>query len=303
MSPDKFGTYVEPDPAIFATTPQAVAPPVETIASFEALAKPRKWDWSRRPNVDRASVGQDTLPAVFCRFVGRSWATFTTEHRPVALITAAGEPTIVRQIDMSDLRVGHRIIMRDAGERDAIRLVAEDRCGTHVYAELRRRAQLWRDRLGSMGGDVEDVAERLARVGVKRNFVTVRSWLRNPDVLGPRSRQDLLGIAEAFGSPSIGPGTWDLCWDAIEQLRTLHVTSGGILSRMLAQECRSQLIEPTGREIPVHLSLGMVWVLEVGHVDEKPDDWPASSINRLQWDEYGWREKLLGEATTASKAA
>jgi hypothetical protein len=206
----------------------------------------------------------------------------------------------VRRSNLSDLRPGLRLIMREAGEKDAIRLLAEESWGAARYADLRREAELWRTVLRSGGSDVDTVSAALEAVGLRRNPATIRAWMRNPDVIGPRYRHDLVCIAEAFAPRKFTPGKWDLCWDAIRDLREAHIAAGAQLSRILASECRGHRFDEAEHEIPVHLALGTVWVLQIGHLDDGFDKWSTGVVNRLQWDQASWRERLLGTEPQAA---
>ena len=56
--------------------------------------------------------------------------------------------------------------------------------------------------------------------------MTVRAWLSNSTLIGPRSDDDVLALAEAFPIPGKGPGDWEACTDAIAELRGLHLSAG-----------------------------------------------------------------------------
>jgi hypothetical protein len=57
--------------------------------------------------------------------------------------------TSVHHVRVNELAPGTRIILREGGDRDVIRLLAEQRKGEAAYRQLRERASLWRIALRS----------------------------------------------------------------------------------------------------------------------------------------------------------
>src|SRR5262249_31902491 len=148
------------------------------------------------------------------------------DHQCVAIFDSEPTGGVVRRLDSKELRPGHRIIMREAGERDVIPAIAERTRGLSSYATLRHRSDLWlRVRTSSRFSD-EDIAGRLERIGVKRNLATIRAWINNPEIFGPRQLSDIEGIADVFGDDTIGDEQWQQCIDAVRELRSLHVSAG-----------------------------------------------------------------------------
>jgi hypothetical protein len=137
------------------------------------------------------------------------------------------------------------------------------------------------------------VRARLEAAGIRRTSMTLRSWLFSDDRLGPRTREDLSGIARAFPVAGATEAHWKACWDAISELRGLHQSCGMILTNLLADRCRGLLLEPSDTELAVDLGIGIVWVLEVAEIDTELRECPASYVNRLHWLEPGWRLSLL----------
>jgi hypothetical protein len=120
-------------------------------------------------------------------------------------------------------------------------------------------------------------------VGVHRSLATVRGWLRSESRIGPRSKADLLGIAEAFPSDVVGERRWEDCADSIAEIRGLHLSAGAKLTDILAKQCQNVLVDAAEHEQRVELDVGAVWIVEIAEIDDGPSDWPVSSVNRLNW--------------------
>ncbi len=275
-----------------------------TLEAFDTVARSAEWDWTRRITIPRTVYGEPTQDATIVRFVGRSWMPMTEDHRPLRLLPRGNDRARsgVENVNLIDLQAGIRIIVREGGERDVIRAIAESACGEEKYELLRQRAALWRIALRSGGSEAAQVAKRLADCGINRHIVTVRAWLSNLALIGPRSDDDVMAIAEAFPLPGKGPSDWKACIDAIAELRGLHLSAGMRLTDRLVAQCGRMLFEPADSEIAVRFELGVVWILEVADVDKSSRICPNSIVNRLQWMDHSWRERLFQDSIEAEVA-
>lgn len=219
------------------------------------------------------------------------------DHRLVRLVTAGTDATrsAVEHVEVSDLQPGTRIIVREGSEKDVIRAIAQQTCGKDKYERLRDKASLWRDALKSGPDDPWQITKRLEDAGVRRHIVTIRAWLANPLLIGPRSDDDVMAIAEAFPLAGATDADWKACRDAISELRGLHLSAGMQLTNLLATSCGSMLFEPAETELAVDLDLGIAWILEVDDVEASPRECPSSIVNRIQWFDSAWHDRLLRE--------
>jgi len=251
---------------------------------FEKAVKPKLRDWSRRPSFPE-SQNDETSRGLFCRFVGSSWAAFSEDHQVTKLSAGPGGRQHVSMIEVSELCPGDRIVMREHGQKDAIRQLAEAEIGQDKYRSLKDRARHWRRTLEATGLPVRDIADRLAVFGIRRNISTIQSWLKYSEMIGPKSKEDLLAICDAFAPAKEDAAKWEACWDAICELRSLHIGAGNTLSGLISRQCGGLLLEPSERETKVRLPAGDAWVLEVAHIDSAASDWPSHIVNQLQWEE------------------
>jgi hypothetical protein len=269
------------------------------FSTLDRLAPATEWDWSRRPRPVARDEHEQVEPALFCRFVGRSWAAFSEDHQCIVVLGSGGETgPAIRRLDPSELHPGHHVVMREAGERDVIRAIAEKTYGAARYSDLRAKSDIWREALKRSHLSPEGIAERLKRIDIRRNLATIRSWLKNTDLIGPRQTSDIEGIAEAFGE-DYSDRQWNDCIAAVSLLRSLHVSAGTRLSTIIVGQCGDLLLDPAENEMAVVLDVGTAWILEVAHVDDSPTDCPVSVINRLQWEDDAWRARLMHQAQAA----
>ncbi|GGK52600.1 hypothetical protein GCM10011322_44360 [Salinarimonas ramus] len=262
----------------------------ERLTKFDRVTRDRSS--SKRVTLPSGRPGEELCDVTVVRFVGRSILPMTAEHTSLVLGAAKGRAS-VSSARVGDLTVGSRIVVRDGGDRDIVRIIAEGQVGTATYADLRRRANLWQVALRSSDCDPQEIAAVLREQGVVRYLVTVRSWLVNDDMIGPRSEQDFRAIQEAFPLRGRGAREWDDCWKAIGDLRSLHVLAGNSLTERLAARCGRMLFEPSDTEMAVDLGIGTVWILEVSAIEDAIRQCPASHANRLIWLDQEWRQRLL----------
>lgn len=264
---------------------------VTYLAAFDRVA--REFSWTRRISVPTPRIGEETREARVVRFSGRSWCAMTEEHEVIVIgRDAKGAPSAWHAC-VGDLVPGSRIIVREGGDRDVIRLLAEEIKGAANYGRLRQKAGLWRSALRSATTDPAVVRSRLKDVGIRRNPATIRAWLTHEPLIGPRSIDDLQAIAKAFGNPATKAADWEACSNAIREIRALHQIAGARLTETLADRCGKMLLEPSDAELAVDLGVGTVWVLEVASVEKETRNCPSSYVNRLQWHDPAWRLRLL----------
>jgi len=238
----------------------------------------------RRPVLARRP-GELTIQARYMSFCGTSWAAFTEEHEVLAIRGLIGTTSTVIEMDVPDLAVGTRIIIRESGDKDVIREMAEHEIGESAYTALRERAALWKCAIRQSNLEPQQIVKRLARVGVNRSLATIRGWLNSESRIGPRSKADVIGISEAFPLEGASDRRWEDCASAIADVRGLHLSVGAKLTGILARQCQNVLIDAGEHEQRVELDFGAVWIVEIAEIDDAVSDWPVSSVNRLNWFE------------------
>jgi hypothetical protein len=204
-------------------------------------------------------------------------------------VSGSGGKTIERKT-VDDLAVGDRLIIREAGQNDVIRLLAEDKIGVAEYDQLWQKSRKWRQALLRISNNPADLWQKLSWGGLHRDRLTIRGWLLDDSTIGPRNRDDLTIIAELADDEPDAPA-WTECWDAINKLRGLHMQAGMRLGRLLDEECQGLLDETIDKETAIELSLGLVWLVQVREIHQIAD-WPTNMVNHLNWGNEAWQSRI-----------
>ena len=260
------------------------------LDEFDKAVRP--WNWAPRISIPSAKGDEEMLSARIIRFNGRSWAAITDEYRVFALRQATGAGSFVEESTAADLKVGTRLIFRDGSSSDVIRSLAESHLGEARYGKLRRKAATWREAIGYVDPPAI-VSRKLALVGLHRNIQTIRSWIFSKNLIGPRTEDDIQAIARAYPIAPIGDREWSECWNAIRELRALHISAGNRLTELVARHCGAAVYEASDVELSVDLGIGRAWIVEVASIDEDLRSCPASFANRLHWIDIGWRDRAV----------
>ena len=223
-----------------------------------------------------------------CVFEGCSWAVFTTGHG-LSVVSESGEKTIERKT-LDDLMVGDRLIIREAGQKDVIRLLAEDMIGNAEYDQIWQKSRKWRKALLRISNKPADLWQKLSWGGLHRDRVTIRGWLLDDSTIGPKNRDDITIIAE-LADDEPDAKTWTECWEAINKLRSVHMQAGMRLGRLLHEECQGLLDISIDKENAMQLSLGLVWLVQVREIHEIAD-WPSNIVNHLRWGNDDWQSRM-----------
>lgn len=251
-----------------------------------------RFEQGRRPPKLHVPVSQGpsehSREGRLCVFEGCSWAVFTSGHG-LSTVSNSGGKTIERKT-VDDLVIGDRLIIREAGQKDVIRLLAEDKIGVAEYDQLWQTSRKWRRALLRISDKPADLWQKLSWGGLHRDRLTIRGWLLDDSTIGPRNRDDLTIIAELADDEPDAPA-WPECWEAINKLRGLHMQAGMRLGRLLDEECKGLLDEPIDKETAIELSLGLVWLVQVQEVHHLAD-WPSNMVNHLSWGNDSWQSRM-----------
>ena len=279
-----------PPQAATSTAPTPNDGEAKRLDEFDKAVRP--WNWAPRISIPSAKGDEEMLSARIIRFNGRSWAAITDEYRVFALRHATGAGSIVEESTAADLKVGTRLIFRDGSSSDVIRSLAESHLGEAKYGKLRRKAAIWREAIGYVDPPAI-VSRKLALVGLHRNIQTIRSWIFSKNLIGPRTEDDIQAIARAYPTAPFDDREWNNCWNAIRELRALHISAGNRLTDLVASHCGAAAYEASDVELSVDLGIGRAWIVEVASIDEDLRSCPASFANRLHWIDAGWRDRAV----------
>lgn len=235
-----------------------------------------------------AEDGEDGREAWFVRFAGGCHALLT-EWAELPLLNeliggTRGEKARIRPVTVSVLAPGDFVLFRDSGDKEFIRLIAEEEVlGAKEYPRIRAVAERWKAALLRLGDTPAAIQKCLEARGLKRSVMTVAGWLYNPDHIGPRGDSDVEAIAEAAEDMAL-LSIRDEVTEAIHQIRSAHQTAGRLLTKLILGELDGKLDELGERPEALDLDYGHAWVVQVDSVDANPHEYPTSQVNRLLWN-------------------
>ena len=261
---------------------ELITPPEYPVFRWqERFAKRR----DGRPPI--ATDGEDGRDARFVRFTGGCYALLT-EWAELPLLnelisSAKGGGARIRGVTVSGLSPGAFVLFRDSGDKEFIRLIAEEEIvGAQEYRRIRDVAERWKAALRRLGNTPAAIQQCLAAQGLERAVMTVAGWLHNPDRIGPRGDSDIEAIAKAAEDMEL-LSIRDKVVEAIHHIRSAHQTAGRQLTKLILGELDGKLGELGERPEALDLDYGHAWVVQVESVDANPHEYPTSQINRLLW--------------------
>ncbi len=233
-----------------------------------------------------ASSGEDGREAQLVQFFGGCYALLT-EWAELPLLndlidSGEGDNAKLTSATASRLSTGDFVLFRASGDKEFLRLIAEESLGTQEYQRIRDVAERWKLPLHRLGRSSAAIQRRLADHGLERTRPTVAAWLRNPDRIGPGNHEDIETIATVAGDTEL-LSIKDDVRDAITRIRGAHLTAGMQLTRLILGELRSRLNELGDQPTMLDLDYGKAWVVQVESVETKRREYAANQVNRLLW--------------------
>ena len=268
----------------FGAEHQAPIPDAEEpVFKFEARITRRHASLS----VPLGESPHELRPARLVRFAGgchaflTQWAELPVLNEVIerggASATKIGRKTVAKFI------AGDFLLFRAAGDKEFIKLIAEEVVGADDYARQRSIAERWKTALHALGSSPSAVQRRLADYGLDRTSVTVGSWLGDPNKIGPGDDHDIEVIAQAAGDTELQNSLHEVT-EAISAIRNAHLTAGMHLTRLILDELRARIDDIRDEPTRLDLGFGQAWVVQVEHVDFESISCPANKTNKLLWD-------------------
>ena len=124
----------------------------------------------------------------------------------------------------------------------------------------------------------------MAVQGLKRSTATIRNWLNNPNLIGPRNLEDIEKIACVAENSELLLNISNVI-KSIKIIRNTHISAGNIVTKLILEELHQQLSHPGDQPMLLDLDYGKVWIVQVEEIDSKAKAYPKSHINRLLWDD------------------
>ena len=230
--------------------------------------------------------GEDTREAQLVEFYGGCYSLLTgwTQLNILNELMDASRRDIaqLRTATISQLTIGDFVLFRAGGDKEFIRLLAEDSIGTAEYERIRSVSERWKTSLCRLGSTPAAVQINLARHGLRRTNPTVAGWMRNPDLIGPGDDNDIQTIAKAAGDTEL-LAEQDAVREAISRIRGAHIVAGKRLTQLILGEIHSTLSELGDQPVLLDLAYGQAWVVQVAAIEAQKRQFPLNQINRLLW--------------------
>ncbi len=282
IPPSRFNGQQYQGPFAGAEQP-AAAEPEAPVFQFEARIARRHASFP----VLLPDSSHDLRPTHLVRFAGGCHA-FLTEWAELSVLNdmiehgesegaKIGRKTVVKFVP------GDFLLFRAAGDKEFIRLIAEEMIGSEEYGRQRKIAERWKTALHALGTSPAVVQRRLADFGLDRTSVTVGNWLADPDTIGPGTDADVEVIARAAGDKDLLASLQQVI-DAISTIRSAHLSAGMHLTKLILGELRGRIRDIRDEPTLLDLGYGEAWVVQVESVEAEPINWPANKTNRLLWD-------------------
>ena len=233
-----------------------------------------------------ASSDEDGREAQLVQFFGGCYALLT-EWAELPLLNdlidgSHGDNAKFTSATTSRLSTGDFVLFRASGDKEFLRLIAEESLGAQEYQRIRDIAERWKVPLRRLGRGPAAIQRRLADHGLERTPPTVAGWLGNPDRIGPGNFDDIEAIATVARDTEL-LSIKEEVRDAITRIRGAHLTAGMQLTRLILGELRGRLNELGDQPTLLDLDYGQAWVVQVEAVETKRREYPANQVNRLLW--------------------
>ncbi len=251
----------------------------------------------RRSLTQRAEVdGSDTEAEGYLVVFEGDWYGFLTESFQANVVThlmetieeGTAEKADIRQKPLRELRPGDALLFHLGSDSDVIRTAA-DKILPHGRRET---ASIWRyalERYMSQNGiGYEDLWKQLSQAGCPLQFPTVKNWLMNRNMIGPReSRRDVEIIAKVTGDEILLQRMEEVL-DSISEVRSAHRKAGNAIAKSVLANALGILRKERDESALVEIEPNVVVVRAV-EIDDKPTVIRASWTNRLLEGEH-WHE-------------
>lgn len=218
------------------------------------------------------SGASEIIDAYPVSFVGGLLAFYRSGHK-VVTVTDIIQLTCnkIRSKFAEVLSVGDFVVIREA-QRDIIRDLADNILSKEGKSSLKDISHKWKESLEveSLFSTNDEIYQKLKDVGCKKDFMTVKNWLTNDELIIPQDQEDLLNIAAATNDEVLLEKI-ELIYAAGREVRAAHTKAGRLLSERLKNKIAEKLqemdeLDPFNIWDPITLQLediGNVKILKV----------------------------------------
>ena len=262
-------------------SPADSASPDQPMLDFEHRLSRRR---PARPS--SAASGEDVRSARLVEFYGGCY-TLLTEWSQLHVLNdlmedSRREDRRLRTVAATDLSIDDFVLFRAGGDKEFIRLLAEDALGVEDYERVRTIAERWKSALRHLGSTPAEVQRHLEGKGLHRTLPTIAGWMGNPDRIGPGYDSDIEIIGRAVDDTELLEHLSSVR-EAISQIRGAHQAAGSRLTELILGEVRGRLNTLDDQPELLDLGYGHAWVVQVQAVDSRQREYATDQVNRLLW--------------------
>lgn len=219
---------------------------------------------------------------------------FLTDSYKVSVVTdivtgKAGESDEIPRKTIADLVNGDYVLFREGSQEDLLREIADHGLEQAGKGHLRQVAGLWKKALkefvDSHDLGVEEAWALLWLAGLERTEFTIRHWLTDEDIIGPRRHNDLEIIANVTNNAELKTRLAEV-GRAITEVRGAHLQASNYLAKRLLSEVPKHLGSVMTESITVDLEgIGTAVIARVEDIAEELTTVAFSKANRLLQEE------------------
>ena len=260
------------------------------VADFELRLHTYRHTLYTQPSIS----GEMRKKARFITFSQDTFAYLLPNHKvPVVTDFIAGyadESAEIPSRNASQLRVGDYVIFSEGSDSDLLRDLADKGLAKAGKGGHREIASLWKRALKRFVFEHPDYFEgaliELWDEGLKCTETTIRRWLNDEHLIGPRNEQDIEIIARVSSDQELQKQL-DYVRRAIKEVRGAHQQAAYFLAQKLITQLPSLLKQGLSKSHTIEIEdIGQALVTCIEYISEEDIEVPVTKVNRLFKDEF-----------------
>lgn len=221
--------------------------------------------------------------------LSNNYFVFLTDSYPIPVVTGyvtgSSVDEEIPQRTLAKIRIGDFLLFRESAEGNVLRTIADLGLAKSGKGHLRNVASLWQKALRAYHSAVNKktsaVILALKNAGCKKTDLTIRNWIFNDLLIGPRRFSDLKLIAEVTGDRELKAKLAEIR-SAIREVRGAHLQASSFLVNKLLEAAPARLKETRNGFFSLEIEgVGKAVVVQVEEIGDEPIKVSYSRANRL----------------------
>lgn len=197
---------------------------------------------SRYKQYSSSTKSGDIVVAFPVSFVGGFLTFYRSGHKALIatdIITNGGDK--IESKLPEKIEVGDFVIIRES-EHDIVREIADKILDRSGKSGSRKLSAKWKESLAleSLFSSFDEIYQKLCSCGCKKDYMTVKNWITNEDLIQPNDIEDMRFIAVATGDDVLKEKL-ELVYEAGKDVRSAHIQAGRVLSQKLKNKIAEHL--------------------------------------------------------------